>query len=256
LKKTNSDKILQTGLNAPKSVLCNLCHVPGSQNIPETNKGPEKSGKKQNEVSQETRTQRDRDMLKKFVIACAAVATLVTMTVDSAEAKNRRYKHRVHHVLTTGSVPKVATKASNAPLAYQIFCIRNPSECVGSSKATVAYTSRIKAIMTSVNNSVNTSMKYKSDSYENWTLNARYGDCEDFALTKRSKLIKAGIPAGALRMQVVVTSAGVGHAILVVKTTAGEFALDSIRKTIVKNSETGYRRVAIASADPLKWSKL
>ncbi len=193
-------------------------------------------------------------MLKKFVIACAAVATLVTMTVDSAEAKKRHYKHRVHHALTTGSIPKFDTRSSNAPLAFQIFCLRFAGECRGSTKSTVAYSSRVRATIASVNNSVNNSMRYVADKGDVWQIGGSTGDCEDFALTKRSKLIRAGIPSGALRMAVVRTEKGEGHAVLIVKTTAGEFVLDNRRKEIRPRSQMGYSLVAMASANPGRWN--
>ena len=51
------------------------------------------------------------------------------------------------------------------------------------------------------------------------------------------------------------TQRGEGHAILLVKTSAGEFALDNLRKTIVQRSETGYRYVSVASANPMRCVK-
>jgi len=49
-----------------------------------------------------------------------------------------------------------------------------------------------------VNFEVNTSIIYKSDlehygKLDYWTIPIRYGDCEDYALLKRKKLLKLGI---------------------------------------------------------------
>jgi len=53
------------------------------------------------------------------------------------------------------------------------------------------------------------------------------GDCEDFALFKCKILIGEGFPRQALLMTVVKDEHNEGHAILTVKTNAGEFAAGS-----------------------------
>ena len=60
----------------------------------------------------------------------------------------------------------------------------------------------------------------------------------------------------ALRMAVVRTSKGEGHAVLVVKTSKGDLVLDNIKKTIVSRQQTDYRWIAIASQNPSAWQKL
>jgi predicted transglutaminase-like cysteine proteinase len=142
-----------------------------------------------------------------------------------------------------------------APIAFRIFCRRNPSECRVSGASATEYSPRIAAILRSINTSVNASIKPRSETRDNWSVAPTYGDCDDFALTKRSRLIKAGVPAGALRMASVITKAGESHEILIVHTTAGEFVLDNLRSAIVKRSQAGYRIVKVSGANPLKWTK-
>lgn len=100
---------------------------------------------------------------------------------------------------------------------------------------------------------MNASIRPVADNGENWSVNVSAGDCEDFALTKRSRLIRAGIPAGALRMADVTTAKGTRHAVLVVKTTSGDYVLDNLRGGIIRREFTGYRFNGIASANPMKW---
>ena len=54
------------------------------------------------------------------------------------------------------------------------------------------------------------------------------GDCEDFALLKRRKLISAGWPPGALRIAIVLKRPDDDqlHAVLVASTNRGDFVLD------------------------------
>ena len=80
-----------------------------------------------------------------------------------------------------------------------------------------------------INRSVNNGHVYESDgSLDNWTIlgSGEAGDCEDFALTKASKLLKLGYPASAMRLAAGKTEAGLGHAWLVVQTIEGDYALD------------------------------
>lgn len=147
--------------------------------------------------------------------------------------------------------------ATSAPRAYMIFCLRNPGECrPAQSSDTVAYSPQLVAKLNRVNNEVNRSIRWTGDQGDVWRIGGQTGDCEDFALTKRSKLIRLGVPAGALRMAVVRTSKGEGHAVLVVKTSKGDLVLDNIKKTIVSRQQTDYRWIAMASSNPAAWKKL
>ncbi|WP_430512961.1 transglutaminase-like cysteine peptidase [Pannonibacter phragmitetus] len=146
---------------------------------------------------------------------------------------------------------------ARAPLAYQIFCLRNSTECRKTKGATsVPYTAALAAKVQRVNLSVNRSMKWTQDEREVWKIGGTAGDCEDFALTKRSRLIRMGIPAGALRMAVVKTRNGEGHAVLVVRTSKGDLVLDNTKDEVVTREQTNYRWLAIASSDPRTWERL
>jgi predicted transglutaminase-like cysteine proteinase len=60
------------------------------------------------------------------------------------------------------------------------------------------------------------------------------GDCEDFALEKRLRLTKLGIPRGALRIAIVQNRIMLtSHALLLVETTQGTYAMDRITNEIL-----------------------
>ena len=80
------------------------------------------------------------------------------------------------------------------------------------------------------------------------------GDREDHMLTKRRLLIRAGLPASALRIASVKTRSGEAHAILVVKTTTEDYVVDNLRNVLKPLSQTGHRVVAMSTADPRVWS--
>jgi predicted transglutaminase-like cysteine proteinase len=87
-----------------------------------------------------------------------------------------------------------------------------------------------------------------------WTVSAKTGDCEDFALAKRDALIRAGFAPSALRLAYVKTRWGEDHAVLVVKTNRGQFVLDNLTGIVKPLSQSGLRVVSMATANPLKWS--
>jgi predicted transglutaminase-like cysteine proteinase len=79
------------------------------------------------------------------------------------------------------------------------------------------------------------------------------GDCEDIQLLKRKLLIEAGLPRRALRMTVVIDEQGMGHAVLMVRTSHGDFALDNKRDAVLAWQETGYHYVKREGDDGSTW---
>lgn len=78
------------------------------------------------------------------------------------------------------------------------------------------------------------------------SLRLRYGDCEDYVLTKLSRLIKAGIPKSRLQpARVSIPRAASIHLVLVVHTGAEPLILDSydnrVEKVADMQSRWGWR---------------
>lgn len=156
------------------------------------------------------------------------------------------------------AVVPVAQAGNHAPLGYQLLCLKHPnaSECKGGGAAKVKVTGDVMATLKRVNAHVNRSIKPKYDASgaDVWNASASSGDCEDYVLAKRRALIKAGIPAGSLRIAYVKTRSGEGHAILVIKTGGKDLVLDNLTATIKPLSQTGYRIVSMSGANPRQWS--
>lgn len=184
-------------------------------------------------------------MFKKAIIAIATIAALGVSSMAPANA----------FMGQTRSFKMSRQGQATVPIAFSLYCLKHLEECRPSGRSEVAYTAKVRGLLASVNRSVNRSIRPVRESRDVWSLNPTFGDCDDYAVTKRSRLIRAGIPSGALRIAVVRTPAGEGHAVLLVKTNAGEFALDNLRQTIVKRSQTGYRYISVASANPLRWTR-
>ncbi|EJL34048.1 putative periplasmic protein [Caulobacter sp. AP07] len=81
-----------------------------------------------------------------------------------------------------------------------------------------------------------------------------YGDCEDYALEKRRRLIAAGVPAQALSMAVAVTARGESHAVLVVSFESGDWVLDNLTPWATPWEELNYRWVQRQVAGSSNWT--
>jgi predicted transglutaminase-like cysteine proteinase len=144
---------------------------------------------------------------------------------------------------------------THAPLGFQLMCLQHPEECKGGGARSVKATNETMSVLKRVNAMVNRSITPRNDrGADVWNANATAGDCEDYVLAKRKALIRAGLPASALRIGYVKTRAGEGHAILIVRTSQGEFVLDNLTQAIKPLSQTGYRILSISGADPKHWT--
>ena len=193
-------------------------------------------------------------MLKSFLIAFSAVASLALSVATEANAFGTASAARAMGPKPADIKPVRPNTSQAPPLQFQIFCLQNPADCRRSRLTSIAYDAHTQRLLASINDEVNRQIKPRADKGRDvWTISSTYGDCDDYAITKRHKLIKAGVPASALRMAVVRTPKGEGHAVLVVKTSSGELVLDNLRSAIVSRAASGYRYLTVASGDPHRW---
>ncbi|SRR5579883_1153228 len=154
---------------------------------------------------------------------------------------------------------------TSTPYGWVDFCARYQGECSGERLPAVDinWTRRAKLDVERVNLWVNAHVAPVSDQ-EHWDLVDRWdypvdgrGDCEDYALLKRKMLVDMGYPRQALLMTVVKDANQDGHALLTVRTNAGEFALDNLSDEVKPWAEAGYRFVKRQSQeDPNVWVAL
>jgi predicted transglutaminase-like cysteine proteinase len=140
---------------------------------------------------------------------------------------------------------------ASVPYGWADFCRRYAGECDGGPLAPVDVNLTPQAMkeIERVDKWVNAHVKPVSD-IEHWGVIDQWdypadgkGDCEDYALFKRKILMDEGFPRQALLMTVVKDEHNEGHAILTVKTNAGEFVLDNLNDEIKSWDRTGYRFV-------------
>jgi predicted transglutaminase-like cysteine proteinase len=150
--------------------------------------------------------------------------------------------------------------ATLAPFAHVRFCLSNPDQCVkGNGASVILMTPEIEQQIETVNSYVNQEIRPERDTSaeEDWRIDVSAGDCNDYAVTKRKDLIDRGFPIPALRLAVAMTPQGVGHTVLIVRTTRGDLVLDNRTADIKTWSQTGLRWLKIESAtDPHLWFAL
>jgi predicted transglutaminase-like cysteine proteinase len=123
---------------------------------------------------------------------------------------------------------------TQAPYGFVEFCQRMPQECVQGppEEQRISATPERLSELDRINRTVNREIAPATDlevygQTEYWTIPTTRGDCEDYALLKRQRLIARGWPASALLMTVVRDDKGEGHALLTVRTVQGDFILDN-----------------------------
>ncbi len=154
--------------------------------------------------------------------------------------------------------------SSQPPYGFVAFCERMPQECVVTSTDDARYQATPQSLseLDEVNRSVNHEIEPATDMEvygvaEYWTLPKTRGDCEDYALLKRHRLIARGWPSGVLLMTVVRDEKNEGHAVLTARTTQGDFILDNKIDVVRLWNQTPYHYVMRQSyMDPRVWVSL
>src|ERR1700754_4930524 len=137
------------------------------------------------------------------------------------------------------------------PMAFTQFCMRYADQC--KARRTVFRGGPVRldrrrwqdlvAVNRSVNQAIVPERNVEGLAAEKWLIGPTSGDCNDYAVTKRSELIKRGWAIRALLLSEVVTSWGEHHLVLVVRTFEGDLVLDNMSGAIKPWSKAPYQWV-------------
>ena len=137
---------------------------------------------------------------------------------------------------------------TSQPIGHYEFCRRNPAECAVRSRgaAPAALDAARWAALAEVNRAVNAAIAPVTDAElhglrELWSYPEHAGDCEDYVLLKRQKLMARGFSPANLLITVVRRPNGEGHAVLTVRTERGDFILDNLSAEVRDWRDTPYR---------------
>lgn len=150
------------------------------------------------------------------------------------------------------------------PYGFMRFCDTHPQECTSDAVGLGRFnlTPAGRADLEDINRLVNATIEPITDLElygvtEHWTLPSDKGDCEDYALLKRKKLMERGWPASALLMTVVKDEKGDGHAVLTARTRQGDYILDNKTPKVLLWSKVPYEfMMRQSSLNPRAWVSL
>jgi predicted transglutaminase-like cysteine proteinase len=161
-----------------------------------------------------------------------------------------------------GAMPRGAAVA--APPGFISFCLRQSTQCADEKPgaAPVHLDAGKRALIATVNSQVNRTTTWvhdsvRSEAKEHFDLvrNGK-GDCEDMALTKRKMLNATGIPFHNLVLAIGRNGRGELHAVLVVRTDAGDLVLDSPDTAIRDWREAGLTWIKRQDGTALGWETI
>ena len=166
--------------------------------------------------------------------------------------------------LPRASAPAAVFGDARPVPAWTEFCQRYRAECAVDLREPeiIALTPKVWATLGMVNRVVNTTIQPVTDE-AHWGVPDRWdlaedgsGDCEDFQLLKRHRLVEAGLPRRAMRMTVVLDENNEGHAVLVVRTDRGDLVLDNKTRAVLPWHQTGYVFIKRESQSATAWVSL
>jgi predicted transglutaminase-like cysteine proteinase len=150
----------------------------------------------------------------------------------------------------------ISTEPGVIPNGFHGFCVDYPTECERVEPDTISLTVW-RATLDRINREVNASITYTVETVDSWNVGPEKGDCDDYTVTKRQKLIEAGVPRGAMRAAYVLTAEETNHIFLVVSTVQGDFVLDNNDDEVVEIDRKRILRLSIQdAADPRVWWKI
>jgi predicted transglutaminase-like cysteine proteinase len=150
------------------------------------------------------------------------------------------------------------------PYGFVQFCTRVEAECRLGPQEEQRFSAGPQRLteLEVVNRAVNREIEPATDleiygQNEYWTIPVSRGDCEDYALLKRQRLMALGWPASALLITVVRDEKGEGHALLTARTVQGDFILDNKVDEVKVWTRTPYEFVMRQSyLNPRIWMSL
>jgi predicted transglutaminase-like cysteine proteinase len=148
------------------------------------------------------------------------------------------------------------------PMAHTMFCVHYRDECRvrplfrgGPVQLTEARWADLKEVNETVNSAIIPEPNELGLAAEIWLIDPKRGDCNDYAVSKRHRLLSRGWPQRALLLSEVVTVWGKHHLVLVVRTQSGDLVLDNLAAQIRPWPRTPYRWIGIQSPNnPQYWN--
>lgn len=177
--------------------------------------------------------------------AAFALLALLCLTVSSeAQSVSRDMR----------DLPPVAEV--NGPRGWQVWCRAHSDSCVAARAATLALTPANWQTLNGVWADLAGRFVRVNDTGRQDVWRAAWrGDCEDFALNLRERLIKAGVPRGALDLVVGFTEHGEAHTVLAIHSAHGTLIADVRQDRLLPWHALPYTWLAMEQAGSAQWRR-
>lgn len=160
-----------------------------------------------------------------------------------------------------GQMQLEVARTDPAPSQYAAFCERQPIACELNGPSVVEWNAERHQQLQDVNRHVNQEIEFVSDLdnlglEEHWSfpVDCR-GDCEDFVLEKRERLVAIGWPRSTLTIAFAFHEVlFFPHAVLLAETTAGTWVLDNMYEEVLCWDGVPYRYTRREKPDGL-WTR-
>jgi predicted transglutaminase-like cysteine proteinase len=152
-----------------------------------------------------------------------------------------------------------------APMAHTRFCMEYPDECrtrkivfrSGRVKLTPQRVEDLVAVNSMINSTIKPERNVSGIGGERWLVAPSFGDCNDYAVTKRHELIARGWPPQSLLLAEVVTNWGEHHLVVVARTKTADLVIDNLNANIKPWTRTNYSWVRIQTPNnPMFWARV
>ena len=164
---------------------------------------------------------------------------------------------------------------ADAPSGFVQMCQRDGAICraeasdsaLAAKTDAAAWTAQDEAVrlklLETINARVNSDIRFQPDRQELWQRpvaeagKKMRGDCEDYALEKRARLVSAGFPADRLSFAVAYVPRAGLHTVLIARLDGGEFVLDNRSPWVKDWREINYVWLLRQSETaPMEWRNL
>lgn len=151
----------------------------------------------------------------------------------------------------TALIAGVMAAYTIGPSGFYRMCLDTPSECRPAAQTRPLSLEEVQEVNSRVNASIRPSAE--ASGKDDWRVEPRTGDCEDYAITKRRLLIARGIGSANARIAVAELKGG-NHAVLLVTLSGQTYVLDNLTNTLRPAEQSAMRITSIQSANnPRMW---
>ncbi len=148
-----------------------------------------------------------------------------------------------------------------APLGFMEFCLRKPQRCAATDEIRQiplnAARSELERVNREANRNITPRVEPPPPDKPPWNDEATAGDCEEYVLAKRSRLLNLGYPPSALLIAEATIPSGKGHLVLVVVSDQGDFVLDNLQPEVIRWDKLPYNwLMRSTSKNPKYWQAI